>query len=330
MPVNGGSMSLAHHKQAKKAAQKRLEELYRSLGARTYACMKEQQFELPELEIIKTEIDNTILQLDMNTEEIERFKAMKQAPKGASCPQCGMKSLPGIVVCPRCGRQLQAGSEPAVKKKDMIVCLHCGGEITADSIFCGMCGGEVVEQVKEVEQVTPLEPVQDQVVKEPTAAEMSQAAAPESEAEIQYQTPIAELQTQEQPEKRLSDTSLRDTPQTSPQLTPQLPGKELLPSPSLPSLQPLVEEQIASPQPIAREPWVVEPKTTSTPQAETPMQVQPVPLVGAVPNLHAFSGPAAEGESYSEPSPPAEKRCSKCGEVQRPEAAFCFSCGERL
>jgi len=152
MPVNRTDRSPAHHKQAMRVAQKKLDELYKSLGVRTYACMKERELGLPELELIKNEIDETMRALNDSGAEIERIKATKQVARGASCPQCGMKTPAGSVVCPYCGMTIlvQAEAAPAAAEiVELIVCPHCQGEITADAAWCGLCGKQVFEQADE-------------------------------------------------------------------------------------------------------------------------------------------------------------------------------------
>ena len=255
MPVNRTDGSPAHHKQAVRAAQKKLDELYKSLGVRTYACMKERELGLPELELIKKEIDETMRSLDSSAAEIERIKAMKQVARGASCPQCGMKAPAGSVVCPYCGVKIlaQAGAAPAAAEiAELIVCPHCQGEITADAVWCGLCGKQVFEQAatasnepvpaEPVEQVrseaaaqsveTPLEP--EEVI-EPAPTPRSASGLVEEpdnvvaigdkvvsfEAAVaRDQSPAVEHPVEQVPERPLSDTALRGAPKPKPAAEP--------------------------------------------------------------------------------------------------------------
>jgi len=217
MPINRTDGSPAHHKQAMRAAQKKLDELYKSLGVRTYACMKERELGLPELELIKKEIDETMRSLDSSAAEIERIKAMKQVAKGASCPQCGMKAPAGSVMCPYCGVKIVAQPEAApadTDSVDLIMCPHCQGEITADAAWCGLCGKEVFEQVIEPAPVSPaasgLVEAPDNVVAIGDKVVSLEAAA------VRDGSPMIERPMDKVPERPLSDTSLRGAPKPPP------------------------------------------------------------------------------------------------------------------
>jgi DNA-directed RNA polymerase subunit RPC12/RpoP len=174
MSANRSDASPANHRQAMKAAQKKLDELYKSLGVRTYACMKELELGLPELNLIKAEIDETMRVLDESAAEIERIKATKQVARGASCPQCGMKAPAGSVACPYCGTRILEPAETPPAKVELVNCPHCEGEITADAVFCGLCGKPVAEPAA----VAPVEPAEAMSVEQASMQSLEVAPAP--------------------------------------------------------------------------------------------------------------------------------------------------------
>lgn len=223
------------HKQAIKAAQKKLDELYKSLGVRTYACMKERDLGLPELELLRREIDETMRIMDQSSAELERLRAIKQVAKGASCPQCGMKTPAGCIVCPYCWMKVVALAELPPDKPEMIICPNCSGEITADAVFCGLCGKQVVEQEPASEASLPVEAAVMEAENEP-AAEMpapEPPAIPESapsvfkEPEPVPQSSPAIVSQPAEPSDKLSDTFLRGSTQKPPiPVEPAVPAEK--------------------------------------------------------------------------------------------------------
>jgi RNA polymerase subunit RPABC4/transcription elongation factor Spt4 len=389
MPVNKAEGSPAQHRQAMKAAQKKLDELYKALGVRTYSCMKDNDFGMPELALIKNEIEDTLRVLDSSNSELQHIKAMKQVSKGAPCPQCGMKTPPGSVVCPYCGMKIIAQAAPvpgsvsadatsvlspepagvaspsavtpepldvvpppaAVSETvEMIVCLHCGGEITADAVFCGLCGQEVVEQITGFNSESPVQEVEreqevamaakdddvpfeqakdaavEAVLKVPVEPVRVAPAGPgpalpvEPPVRVEEEKSPAEPLVPKPPEPVEMAAAIPQTPVAPLEeaLQPVAPGVALISDQEVEVVSVSTDDLATSEIPISTEPRRSH-SDTSLRDVHSDTSLRNAPRPAAAPE----AAPAA-------PVGPAEKACTKCGEVQRPEAAFCFNCGARL